>query len=276
MSSPDHKEPVAKPEVQQTSDSVAGSTKAAKTLFSMDLLAKHDGHSAKGTPGLPSMSIVHADGETATSSRDRAPLEHLLSSGLAPWTPAAGKIADAPHKQEHVFKPFKLPNGQMENTGYVPDSPDQIKQLTGEKLGLWKPEGSAGNAHPTGDLTKWTHAPGAADTASADNSHGDTRRAPLSAAGSPRDAVAPLVQQVGDSVPPSEPSQIIINSGAGSRAQLFNRGPRIEHTATVPPASAPVEVLPAAPSAPSADTPQPQPYDGPGSRARLFRNQPRN
>jgi hypothetical protein len=133
-----------------------------------------------------------------------------------------------------------------------------------------------GPPHPTGDLTKWTHAPGAADTASADNSHGDTRRAPLSAAGSPRDAVAPLVQQVGDSVPPSEPSQIIINSGAGSRAQLFNRGPRIEHTATVPPASAPVEVLPAAPSAPSADTPQPQPYDGPGSRARLFRNQPRN
>ena len=276
MSSQDHKEPIAKPEVHQASDSVAGSAKSATTLFSMDLLGKPDGHGAKDTPALPAMSIVHGDGKTTTSSPDSAPLRHLLSSGLAPWTPAEGKIADAPHKQEHVFKPFKLPNGQMENTGYVPDTPYQIKRLTGEKLGLWKPEGSAGDAHGKDDLTKLTPAPRAADTASADNSHGDTRRAPLSAAGSPGDAVAPSVQQVGDTIPPAEPDQIIINSGAGSRAQLFNRGPRIEHTVTVPPASVPAEVSPAAPSAPSADTPQPQPYDGPGSRARLFRNQPGN
>ncbi len=244
MSNQDHKEPVAKPDVDRVSDSAAVPVKSIKPLFSMDLLAKHDARRSKGISDLPSMTIVHADGKFE-SSDNRAPVKHPLSSVLAPWTPAEGKIAEAPQKQVHQFKPFKLPNGQIENTGYVPDTPYQIEQLTGSKLGLWQPEGSEVHA-------------------------------PISAAGSHRDAVAPAVQQVGDSAPPAKPDQIIINSGAGSRAQFFNRGPRIEQTVTVPPLAAPAEVPSPTPSAPSADTPQPHPYDGPGSRARFFREQPRN
>lgn len=67
-------------------------------------------------------------------------------------------------------------------------------------------------------------------------------------------------------------TDIIINSGAGSRAQLFNRGPRIEQRVTVP-----NDVVAPAPVAPPIkDDPNIVPYDGPGSRARLFRNQPRS
>jgi hypothetical protein len=189
-------------------------------------------------------------------------------------TPAEVKISNGPQKQQHQFKPFKLPNGRIENTGYVQDSPADMEKFYA-KSGLWQIRGSASTDNAK-DLTKWTNLPGAADTSPAAASRSDTSHVALPAVDTHRDAVAPSVQQIADSAPPSEPTQIIINSGAGSRAQLFNRGPRVEQSVTAPPSAAPSEVPTQTPSVPSADVPQPQPYSGPGSRARLFREQPRN
>jgi hypothetical protein len=276
MSTQDNKDPIAKPDVHQADDHVAGSAKSTKALFSLDLLVKHEAFNTKGAPALPSMSIVNGDGKPTASSADPL-VKDQRSSNVVAWTPAVGRAPDAPSKAPHQFKPFKLPNGQMENTGYVPDSAEDIAKINGERpWGLWQAEGSGPAASTKGDVTKWTSAPAAADTVPPGASHDDASHGLVPAVGAHTDAVAPSVQPISDSATPSAPDQIIINSGAGSRAQLFNRGPRIEKSVTIPPAAAPAEAPAQAPPGPSPDAPQIQPYSGPGSRARLFREQPRN
>jgi hypothetical protein len=229
MSTKDHKDPSAVPDVHQTTDEATRSTKSDKSLFSIDLLGKHVTKDVPST--LPSFAIVKGEFKHSISGFGKAlDKEHPGLIVLAE-SPVAGKAKDVPAPQSHHFKPFKLPNGQIENTGYIPDSPAELAKipLAPPSWGPFQAASDGSSPSPKGDVTKW-----------------------------------------------SGSTEMTINSGAGSRAQLFNVGPRIEHTVTIPPAVAPPEVPTPAASAPSADAPQPQPYSGPGSRARLFREQPRN
>jgi hypothetical protein len=283
MSTKDQKVPTGRPDVQQAGDVVAGSVKTATTLFSLDLLLKHDAPGGHDVSALPSMTIVNGgDGKTAAPGADEPLVKNQRSSQIVAWTPAVGKFPDAPSKALHHFKPFKLPNGQIENTGYIPDSAADIAKANGEgpALGAWQAEGSGHRMSAKGDLAKWTSAPltNVADIAPADASasRGDAPYSFAPAGEAHADAVAPSVQQVADSSQPAAPDQVIINSGAGSRAQLFNRGPRVEQPVTIPTGAAPSEAPAQAPPEPPADAPRLQPYSGLGSRARLFRDQPRS
>jgi hypothetical protein len=156
MSTKDHKDPSAAPDVHQARDEVTRSTKSDKSLFSMDLLGKHGTRDVPST--LPSFALVNGEFKNYVSGFGKAlDKEHPGVIVLAE-SHVAGKAKDVPVAQTHHFEPFKLPNGQIENTGCIPDSPAELAKISvaPPSWGPFQAASDGSSASPKGDVTKWS------------------------------------------------------------------------------------------------------------------------
>ena len=134
-------------------------------------------------------------------------------------------------------------NGAAEGNhgmGYKPESAAELATIP-KASPVWGPFKADGTVVFKNDVTKWN--------SPAESGSGDS-------------APSPVRKTDGGET-------LTINSGAGSRATLFNTGERHEQTVTVPPIEKPVT-----PARPSSDEPAPQINAGPGSRAHLFNTEP--